>query len=233
MVLTRLFVSMGARRLLRRAWNSGLCIPFVTLTLLLCAAGARADTYDITFFNVTFSATCIGGTGTCTEVINGSGLYDNVGDVASNLSITLSGSLNASLNSYGAPSCSGPLCLQHNVLYDTGTLPGYKPIEFSPTLPTFNAPIPEALVGGPNGTLLFVPGLCGGDQPSCGKTGTFPGGADYELTSGTYTSVDITPTPEPGGLVLLCTGLLGIIFACKRLFVGGALRLREGQLSNH
>lgn len=220
MVLTRLFLSRGTPGLLRRAWNSGLCIPLFTLILLLCAAGARANTYDITFINVTFSAPYIGGTGTCTEVVNGSGVYDNVADTATG-SISLTGSLNASLSSYGAPSCSGPLCLKPNVLYDPGALPGYNPIEFLPTLPTFDAPTTKALEGGLDGTLLFVPGRCGGDQSLCGQTGAFPGGADYQLTSGTYTSVNVTSSPEPAGLVLLCTGLLGIIFARKQLVVGG------------
>jgi hypothetical protein len=176
--------------------------------LLLCAAGARADIYDVTFFNVTFSALCNGSSLTCTEVINGSGLYNSATDTASNLSITMTGTLTAALDLYGAPVCTAPGCLKPNVLYDSGTVVGSNPIEFSPTLPTFDAPTPQALTGGPNGTILFVPGGCGGDNTAtCGLPGSFPDGsaARYELASGTYTSVDVTPAsvPEPSTLILL------------------------------
>lgn len=102
----------------------------VAVSLLLCAAGARADVYDVNFFNVIFSAPCNGSTVTCTEVINGSGLYDSATDTASNLSITMTGTLTAALDLYGAPVCTAPGCLTPNVLYDSGTLPGFNPIEF-------------------------------------------------------------------------------------------------------
>lgn len=57
--------------------------------LLLSPSGTRADVYNITFINVTFTATCIGGQATCTEVINGSGLYDPVTDTGWNISIQM------------------------------------------------------------------------------------------------------------------------------------------------
>lgn len=182
-----------------------------TVVLLLCAVGARADIYDITFTDVTFTATCIGG-GTCTEVINGSGLYDSVANTAWNLEIDLTGTLNASLDVYGDPSCSGPPgCLNPPVLYDTGTVSGFNPIEFAPILPTLNAPTPQPLAGGPSGSLLFVPNHCGGDNPDCDSIGTFPGNGliDYQLTSGTYTSVDLgpSPVPEPVAAILVMAGL--------------------------
>ncbi len=51
--------------------KSLLIAPVLSLVLLLCAAGARADNIQITIINATFEAPCVGGTGTCTEVING------------------------------------------------------------------------------------------------------------------------------------------------------------------
>lgn len=211
--------------MLSSAKISGWLLAFVSLLVLLGASQARADIYQITFFNVTFSATCIGGVGTCTEVVNGSGLYDSVAKTASGLStINLTGSLNVPFNAYGNPSCGAPGCLGGGVLYDSGTLSGFNPIEFSPNLPTFDAPTPVALTGGSNGTLLFVPGACGGNQPNCNKQGAFPGGsnADYELISGTYTSVDAgpSPTPEPGSWTLLLCGF-GLLAVLRRFRAGG------------
>lgn len=210
--------------MLSSAKISGWLLAFVALSMLLDASQALADIYNVTFINVTFSATCIGGTGTCTEVVNGSGLYDSVAKTGSGGSINLTGSLNVPFNAYGNPPCTAPGCLQGGVLYDSGTLPGFNPIEFSPTLPTFDAPTPVALTGGSNGTLLFVPGACGGNQPNCNKPGAFPGGsnADYELTSGTYTSVDVgpSPTPEPGSWTLLLCGF-GLLAVLRRFRAGG------------
>jgi hypothetical protein len=181
--------------------------------LLLSPVGARADIYHVTFNNVTFTATCIGGGATCTEVINGFGDYNSATDAAFNLSINLTGSLNASLDAYGTPVCTAPGCLG-KVIYDPNALLGFNPIEFNPGIQNFNAPTPLPLIGGPTGTLLFVPGACGGDQPSgvCGSNGTFPGNGmiDYQLTSGTYTSVDLS-APEPDSVILVVTGILGLL----------------------
>ena len=84
---------------------------------------------------------------------------------------------------------------------------------------TLDAPTPEPVMGGPDGTLLFVPRRCGGDQPACGTAGSFPGHnlIDYEVTTGTYTSVDLGPssTPEPGTVILLFTGLSVIGLAAR------------------
>jgi hypothetical protein len=179
--------------------------------LLLSPVDALGDVYNVTFYNVTFSGPCVNSKAICTEVINGSGLYDPVADTTSNLSIQMTGSLNASLNAYGNPACNATGCLSPNVLYDPNALPGFNPIEFKPNLGNqFVAPTPQPLVGGASGTLLFVPGMCGGDQSACNTTGAFQGNGqiDYELTSGTYTSVDVgpSPVPEPTSFILLLTG---------------------------
>ncbi len=113
--------------------------------------------------------------------------------------------------------------LSGSVLYDSNVQPGFNPIEFLPNLPTLNAPSPQSLSGGPNGSLLFVPFQCGGDQPACNTPGAFPGNGmmDYMLTSGTYTSVDLgpSPVPEPGSVMLVTTGvsMLGWMFRRRGL----------------
>lgn len=198
-------------------------IALLSLTLLFCAARARADVYDLTIINATFSATCIGNTGTCTEVVNGSILIDfdpsdpvasTVLDASMQLTGTLTASLNGFYNGSGTNPCNGPNCLLADLLYDAGALSPDNPIEFSPSLPTIDAPTPEAIDGG-NNSLLFVPSSCGGDQPSCGATGSFPGGADYGLISGTYTSV--AESPEPSSVILLAMGAMLVGFPlCRR-----------------
>lgn len=175
-------------------------LALVALMLPLCAVGARADVLKMTFINVTFSAECVGGTGVCPEVINGSGLFDTGKNLLYDVSMQLTGTLNASLDSWynatGPNPCSGwSYCLSMDFLYDSGAASSYNPIEFGPSLPTLYAPTPEALLGGAKGTLLVVPPSCGGDQLSCETAGGFPGGSAYELTSGTYTSVDESETP--------------------------------------
>jgi len=196
---------------------------------LLCAAGASADTiYAVTIINATFSATCVGGSGTCTEVVNGSILFDSTANTASHISLQLTGTLTASLDSFyngsgTAPYCVSAGCLAPDFVYDSGVLASHDPIEFDPSLSPvfgFNAPTPEPLEGGANNTLLYVPALCGGDQALCNATGSFPGGADadYELTSGTYTSV---VTPEPSSATLLVTGVAMLGFLLRRKLLAG------------
>jgi hypothetical protein len=185
--------------------------------LLFCPVGARADIYYVTITNATFTATCIGGSGTCTEIINGTGFYDPVTNTASDVSVSFTGTLNGSLDIYGTPTCTASGCIPGPILYDAAALPGFNPIEFSPDIDNFNAPTPQPLLAGPTGAELFVPGQCGGDQPACNTTGAFPGNGaiDYFLTSGTYTSVDVgpSPVPEPGSFILLTTGagMLGLL----------------------
>jgi hypothetical protein len=190
-------------------------------TLLLCPFAARADVFDITFINVTFTGPCVGG-GTCTEVINGSGLYDSVAITGSTTTgIHLTGTLNTSLDAFGVPVCNAPGCIAGHLLYDPNALPGFNPIEFEPNLVNFNAPTPQPIPGGPDGTLLFIPGMCGGDIAACNTLGAFlgNGAVDLEVTSGLYTSVDVgpSPVPEPSSLILFATGagILGL-FSIRR-----------------
>ncbi len=179
-------------------------IALVALILLLCGASARAAIIDITIMNATFSATCVGSSAICTEVINGSFVGNTVTLTFSSVLLNLTGTLTAALDSLGtAPVCNQPGCTSPPYFYDSGANPSLSPIEFNPTILTFSAPTPTAFGAG---TSLFVPTGCGGDQPSCNNTGTFPanGNLDYEHTSGTYTAVAI---PEPGSVILLAAGL--------------------------
>src|SRR6202035_2281350 len=100
-------------------------------------------------------------------------------------------------------------------------------IEFGPALSGFPAlntsPLP--LTRGPDGTALYVPALCGGDQPLCNSVGSFPGG-DFDLTSGTYTLVDITPSvPEPGAGILLVTGAAMLGYLRRKRLAGRPSRI--------
>jgi hypothetical protein len=93
-----------------RASGSGSRVTLIAVIVLFCAAGARADSVDITVMNATFEATCVGGTGTCTEVVNGSTLFNTVTGATSDLSFQLTGTLNASLVQGPPPSCVSPGC---------------------------------------------------------------------------------------------------------------------------
>jgi len=189
-------------------------LVFLVLAMLLGAAGARAGVYDVTFINVTFSQPCVGGSGTCTEVVNGSGLYDTVTDTAWDLSVQLTGSYAATLDGFvnhlsvdlrcpsGSASCFGP-----DFLYDLSANPAVNPIQFAPNTIVFSATTPAPLTD----AQLYIPSLCGGDQVGCGATGMFPVGADFNVTSGTYTAVAVTP--EPSFVIVTCFGMAGLLLS--------------------
>jgi len=175
--------------------------------LLIWPPHLRADAiYYVTITNATFTATCIGG-GTCTEVVNVSGYYDPLTDIATDVTASITGTLHAELV-FGLTTCTAPGCFSGGTLYDPNAKSGFNPIEFNPNISTYNEPNPTSLGTGPDGAQLFVPAKCGGDQPACNTIGAFPGNGDidYDLTSGTYTSVEVGPVPEPASLVLLSTG---------------------------
>jgi hypothetical protein len=195
--------------------QAGFQIALIALPLFFCAATVYANILNLTIINATFSAPCVGGGSTCTEVINGSAVFNTASGAFTNASLGLTGTLAASLNSFApAPFCVSPDCLQGGgYFYDSGVLPAHDPIEFGSALSALITSSPLPLVGGPNGTALYVPALCGGDQPLCNKIGSFPAGS-FDLTSGSYTLVDITSSvPEPTAGILLVTGaaLLGLL----------------------
>jgi hypothetical protein len=193
-------------------------LALLGVILLFCAA-ARADIFSVTFTNVTFSETCIGGGGTCTEVINGSGDYDSVSQTASLISIDLTGTALsghpyvANFNSFGsdAACASSPGSTTPPYLYDSGANPSDCAIQFNPTV-DLTATGPTNLG---SGSLLFIPTLCGGDQTSCGQTGDFPVG-DFEHISGTSTSVDLGPSPVPEPTTFFPMLGLGVVFLLLR-----------------
>ena len=206
--------------------KSLLIAPVLSLVLLLCAAGARADNIQITIINATFEAPCVGGTGTCTEVINGYFDFDTATNMGTGGSLTLTGTLAGTFTG-GPVACSG-LCFGDPDEIYIPPAPGSNPIEFSPSLqpcppPGFTAsPGGGNLCGGnPNlETGFIVPLNCGGNQPNCGMTGSFPGGANYALYSGSYTAVDLTTAPEPSTMVLMLTGI-GLIFVMRKRIARG------------
>jgi hypothetical protein len=196
-------------------------MPFIALILLCCAAGARGSILTLTIINATFSATCIGGGPTCTEVVNGSAFFNTATNNFSGITMQLTGTLALSLNSFAPaagplPPCVSPLCLPGGeFLYHSPTLPGQDPIEFGPAFPSLSTTSsPQPLVGGPTGTGFYIPTTCGGNQPLCNTTGSFPSG-DFVLASGTYTLVS-TPAPEPSAGILLVTGAGMMGFLLRR-----------------
>ena len=183
-------------------------------TMLLCAAaGARADQIGVvTIINATYTATCVGG-GTCNEVVKGTFEFDLTTDTPLGINLQLTGSLNASLDTYvglGEGPCTGPGCLQNGFFYDSNFVSG-NPIEFSPTLDTI--PTSISLPIDPSDSTLFVPTGCGGDQSNCGQTGSFPTG-DARLSSGTYTAEALSP--EPSSVILFVIGVAMLGFLSRR-----------------
>ena len=174
-------------------------IAFVALALFFCTANARGSLLTLTIINATFSATCIGGGTTCTEVVNGSAAIDTATNTISGITLQLTGTLALSLNSFAPaagplPVCVSPLCLPGgDFFYHSPTISGQDPIEFGPALPSVAiTSSPQPLVGGPTGTGFYIPSNCGGNQPLCNSVGSFPSG-DFVLLSGTYTLVNTTP----------------------------------------
>lgn len=182
----------------------------MALALICGAASMSASTLTLTIINATFSATCIGGGKTCTEVVNGSGVYNSATDTFSSITLQLAGTLAISLNTYAPaagplPACASPFCLPGgDFFYHSPTVSGQDPIEFGPALPSLSiTSSPQPLVGGPGGTGFYIPANCGGNQPLCNSVGSFPSG-DFSLSSGSYTLVNTVP--EPAGGILLMTG---------------------------
>lgn len=172
-------------------------LPLLLLALIF-APGVRADIIDFEIMNATYSATCTGGVGTCTEVINGSFLANTAVSQITPYAIALSltGSYNANLDSFGAPVCNLASCTEPPLFYDSGAISPFPPIEWNPTM-SYPASTPTAF--GPGSSLTVTPS-CGGDQLNCGATGTFPrsGTAPYQIVSGTYEAIDITQAVQGG-----------------------------------
>ena len=130
------------------------------------------------------------------------------------MSLQLTGTLSAFLDGYfsGEGTCTGPGCLD-GTFYDLNATSGKNPIEFSPTLDTIPEPVPTNIDFATSS--LYIPTLCGGDQPNCNVTGSFPSGnVDYKPITGTYTAVLVSP--EPSAFILLATGLTMLALMPRR-----------------
>jgi hypothetical protein len=111
---------------------------------LFCTAGVRADVININVMNATYTATCVGG-GTCTEVVNGSFTGHTATTRLLSNTLTLSGTINASLNGFGAPPfCNQGSCAMPPLLFDSSPLSGHSPIEWNPTINIIPALTPTA-----------------------------------------------------------------------------------------
>jgi hypothetical protein len=194
--------------------HSERALTLATLILLFGSAMARADVIGlVTINNATYQATCVGGGGTCTEVVNGTFEGDLTTGVIFEASLQLTGTLTASLDGWfpGNGMCTGPGCLD-GAFYDLNATSDNNPIEFSPTLDTIPEPVPTNIDFATSS--LFIPTLSGGDQPNCSVTGNFPSGnVDYKPISGTYTAV---LAPEPSAVILFATGLTVLALMPRR-----------------
>ena len=190
-------------------------LAVAALILLFAAPAAHADVIGlVTITNATYQATCVGGVGTCTEVVNGTFEGDFTTGGIFDISLQLTGTLTASLDGFfsGTGTCIGAGCLT-GAFYDTNAVTGDNPIEFSPTLGTIPEPVPTNIDFATSS--LFVPTLCGGDQPNCNVTGDFPSGnVDYKPVSGTYTAVVLSP--EPSAVILQVSGVVILAFLVRR-----------------
>ncbi len=185
--------------------------------LFLAFTPARADSFLVTFIDVTFTAPCYESQSSCSEIVNGSANFDSATFEASNVSLSLTGSLTATLDGWDDGSTNvcynnSSFCLGSEFFFDLNAANTYNPIEFGPSINNLYAPTPTSLIGGSNGTVLFVPGLCGNDQPNCRTAGDFAFG-DFDLTSGSYTSVDQSPEPGTGFLFVISLCAFGILSA--------------------
>lgn len=197
---------------LREAKALGSLIVLVALFVFLGAAGARADVYDVTFTNVTYSASCVGESTTCTEVVNGSAVADLStpgAPILSSISLKLTGTYTATLDEFGSVAACGTTTTGAPYFYDSGASSSVCSIQFNPT-PGSTSGTSPLLPDSP----LFIPAGCGGDQPTCGATGDFPLGF-FDPTSGTTTftlaNQGPSPVPEPGSCVLVLCGLVALM----------------------
>jgi|SRR5205809_1179806 len=85
----------------KRVFVGSMPLAVVLLGLIFGLQTANADLFDITITDATFSATCVGGTGTCTEIVNGAFRFNSVTFAASSISLVLSGTLATTLDGYG------------------------------------------------------------------------------------------------------------------------------------
>jgi hypothetical protein len=202
-------------------------IAILPLIVLMFAAVARADImYDVTITNATFSATCVGSTSaTCSEVVNGSFLYDPAAETTSSASLLLTGSFATSLVSFEP---ADNFVNGVAILGFTTTAPT-PPLE-EPLLVSLEIPNPLSPLSGNLGSesQIVIPGGGCGGLPNCGAPGTFPTGT-LQISSGTFTATIVQPAPEPSALILSLTVLGMVGFLIRRKLLGESTLAKTGR----
>ncbi|HZC24912.1 MAG TPA: PEP-CTERM sorting domain-containing protein [Candidatus Binatia bacterium] len=195
-------------------WN---CAYFLPVALAILATAAQADDVKITMdFTVTGASACgSGGTSPCVDTLVGSFIWNTAtNSIVGTPSVTITGPLN-----YGNLTVSGPTAFGSlNVIETTFTDPGsdfasfgifYSGSSLSPGTYTYATGTPGA------GTVKAIDGQCVSTSDNCLTYFPGHGGTTFDGTV-VVTVVTTTTTPEPGSMLFLGTGLVGIAGVLRR-----------------
>jgi len=202
---------MGVTEMKRKL---GCFLPVMLGLLALLATGVRADEVKVTMsITVTGASVCgPSGTSPCVDTLDGSFIWNNTTDSASNISVTITGPID-----YGTLTVSGPVSFPPNNAIEAKFADAggdyatfgifYSDSNLTPGTYTYTTSFPAP--GEFGGTGKCVTELCFMD---------FPKGTTFSGTV-TVTAVVPTPTPEPGTVLLLFVGLglLGFAVADRQV----------------
>ncbi len=172
---------------------------FLCLCLCSVSGTVRADTIQGFVLNSTFGASA-GTVGTASALIR---IDVTTGTV-------LSGGFTTIETSFGVPSTfQGDLAVSQSY----SSSPGEYEVVLSNSAVVFDLLFPTSLVNYTGSTICSAAHLCAGPSPGSNSVSAIAfraalPGAD-EAVFGTFSTGQLTPTPEPESLILVSSGLLG------------------------